>query len=347
MKERPILWGAAAVCLLLGLILVLLGWLIPGQPPAWEPGSAGGKSVLVDSKKRMDALQAVRPAFPEAAGSESHRVFVSRALVFLPKAEEPVQAMNPEMITEDKIKVGWKLGYGFDPEDPEVASRDDDQDGFTNLEEFQKGTDPRDPQSSPSKWVKLRLSSYRPAQMNLSFAGAAGDRFTLRFSIENRRKDVGVVLGDKLWIGTTGGSPEIWINEENSKARSEGRDQAHLIPLQVLEFKPDVGQRMDPRTQTLIDYNDSAILLERSDGLKEKISLLIDERGKSRGTTWNVGDVTLVSLVPGEGEMGPFRVGQTFAYAGKQFLVRDASATKVSLELVPEGERVDLLPKTP
>lgn len=341
------LWGAVAGMVFVGLIFALLGWLLPGQPPLWEPGVSGEKSVLSESKKKLETMENP-PSSPEAIPEKNiHRVFVSRALVFLPKEDEPVQAMQPDMITEDNIQVGWKLRFGFDPEDPDVASRDDDLDGFSNLEEFQKNTDPRDPQSSPSKWVKLRLASYQPAQMNLSFAGVAGDRFTLRFSIENRRKDVGVVLGEKLWIGTTGGNPEIWNNEEIPKTRTESQAKSHRIPLQVLEFKPDVGQRMDPRTQTMIDYNDSSLLLERGDGVREKFSLLIDERGKTRGVTWNMGEIMLASLVPGEGDLGPYRVGQTFSYAGRDFLIRDASASKVSLELLPEREKVEVLPKTP
>jgi hypothetical protein len=58
-----------------------------------------------------------------------------------------------------------------------------------------------------------------------------------------------------------------------------------------------------------------------------------------------VGDVRLFSMVPGEGEMGPYRIGQSFPYAGKTFVVVGASAQKVSLRMKPEGESVDILPK--
>jgi hypothetical protein len=42
----------------------------------------------------------------------------------------------------DGIPNGWKQQYGFDPLDPTVANADPDGDGFTNLQEFQAGTDP-------------------------------------------------------------------------------------------------------------------------------------------------------------------------------------------------------------
>lgn len=348
MKERPMLWTALVALGFLGLIFALLGWLLPGEPPSWEPGVSGGKSLLSEGKKKLETLE--EPVSrPEESVKNAHRVFVSRALVFLPKEEEPVQAMKPEMVTEDKIQVGWKLRYGFDPEDPEVAARDDDMDGFSNFEEFIKNTNPRDSRESPSKWVKLRLSTYRPAEMEVSLAamGMVEDRFTLRFSVGNRRKDVDVVLGEELWVGVGEFGPEIWKDQAEARSWSKRRGNSHLIPVKVWEFKKDVGQRLDPSTKTMNDYNDSCIILERGDGVQGKVSILIDERGKSRGVTWNTGEVTLFSMVPGEGELGPYRVGQIFTYAEREFFVRDASANKVSLELLPEGEKVDILPKTP
>ena len=39
----------------------------------------------------------------------------------------------------------WKIAHGFDPNDPSVAGQDPDGDGLTNLQEFQLGTDPRNP----------------------------------------------------------------------------------------------------------------------------------------------------------------------------------------------------------
>jgi len=342
------LLAAVAGMALIGLVFGLLGWLLPGQPPLWEPGVSGGKSVLSESKKKLETMDS--PSAPaEMPAKNAHRVFVSRALVFLPKEEEPVQAMKPEMITEDKIQVGWKLRHGFDPEDPEVASRDDDMDGFSNLEEFIKNTNPRDPQKSPSKWVKLRLATFRPAQMDVSLAsmGLVENRYTLRFSVGNRRKDIDVVLGEEIWVGVGEFGPEVWKDRGEAQNWSKLRGNSHLIPIKILEFKKDLGQRFDPRTQTMNDYNDSSIVLERADGMQEKVSVLIDERGKSRGVSWNVGEVTLFSMVPGEGDLGPYRVGQTFAYADREFLVQDAATSKVSLELLPEREKIDILPKTP
>lgn len=55
-------------------------------------------------------------------------------------------SVNPSDSTlNDGIPDSWKIAHGFDPNDPSVASADTDNDGLTNLQEFQLGTDPRNP----------------------------------------------------------------------------------------------------------------------------------------------------------------------------------------------------------
>jgi hypothetical protein len=45
----------------------------------------------------------------------------------------------------DGIPDDWKIAHGLDPHDPNVAFEDPDNDGLTNLEEYQNGTDPHNP----------------------------------------------------------------------------------------------------------------------------------------------------------------------------------------------------------
>jgi len=350
-KLSPWWWGVVGGLVALGLVAIAFGLFQPGWPEPVESPAGGGKSVVAELKQKAAELMAKSG---ELAGkkkgfqdeSKGHRVFVSRSLVFLPKEAEPVQPLNPSQVTDDGIQVGWKLQYNFSPEDPEVAQQDEDQDGFTNLEEFEKKTDPRDPKSSPSKWVKVKIASVDPAKMAVSFSGKSEGRYTLRFKSVGKPKDVDVVIGDQLWVLATGKGVEIVRSAEEAKAKAGGTHACpHAIGIGVKEYKEDKGIKMDEKTKTENEYDDSTLVLERKDGLSGAVAIKIDERGKSRGVEWSVGDVRLISLVPGEGEMGPFRVGQTFPYAEKIFGVVEATGQKVTLRIEPGGETVTILPK--
>jgi len=358
MKLSPWLMGGVTALSLLGLVAIGFGFFPSGDLPGPEAVQAGGKSALAEMKQKWTAMEkritevGTQKKAMTAGGLEKHRVLVSRTLVFLPKEAEPVQPLNPAQVTQDGIEVGWKLKYGFSPEDPEVASQDEDQDGFTNKEEYDKKTDPRDPASSPSKWVKVRISSVDKKMLVVSFTGKSQGQYTLRFKLGKDGKNIEetVVVGDKLWV-VQGGTGIVKIlkgeGQEAAKEAAKKLDCPHVIPLVVKEYKEDRGKRIDPSTQTQNDFDDSLLILERQDGLAGLVKVMLNEGNISRGAVWNVGDVRLVSSVPGEGEMGPYRVGQAFDYAGKKFVVTGATPTKVSLEIRPGGEAVDILPKTP
>jgi hypothetical protein len=352
MKVSPWLMGGAGALGAVGLVGLALGVLLPGGIEPVEATGGGGKSPVAEFKQKaaLSTATLAKKSGGKELGKEEgkgHRVFVSRSLVFLPKEKEPVQPLDEKQITDDGIEVGWKLKYKFSPEDREVADQDEDQDGFTNKEEYDKKTDPTDPKDSPSKWVKVKISSVDPAKLLIGFSGKSEGRYTLRFKLGPKPKDVDVAVGDKIWVLAGSKAVEILTSEEEAKAKAGGTNSCpHAIPLLVKEYKDDKAERMDEKTKIKIPYDDSMIVLERTDGLAGPINILIDERGKTRGVDWSIGDIQLISLVPGEGEMGPYRVGQSFPYAGKTFVVTDASPAKVSLKMMPEGESVFILPNT-
>lgn len=336
---------------LLGLSGLLLGFLLPGNLSSDKPDSVVAKSRYTEIKKKADNLvdqlekELQRPTFP-GTNKLAHRVFVSRTLVFLPEDKnEPVQPLDRNLKMQDGVEVGWKLDHGFDPADPAMKDGDADQDGFTNLEEYANGTDPNDKNSSPSRWLKIKIASVESNSLVVGLSGKSADRYTLRFVCAGKKKDVDVGLGDQLWLVTHAKGFEALRQKEEVKKFQDLCP--HAIPIQVKAYHDDRGKRLDEKTKTENDYDDSYLEIERLDGLRASHKILLDERGKSRGVTWLVGDIRLISLVPGEGEMGPYRVGQSFAYAGKEFLIREATTHRVALRIEPGGEEVQILPKTP
>ncbi|NCY20594.1 hypothetical protein EBX31_01375 [bacterium] len=352
MKKAPVwLLAGCGAMLLLGCVGGFLGFLMPWSWQPSERAPVAGKSSFTDTKKKADMISQQldemvnRPAYP-GTNALPHRVFVSRTLLFLPKEKESVQALNEELVTADGINVNWKIAHSFDPQDPRVAEQDEDRDGFSNKEEYDKKTDPNDPSSSPSKWVKIKISGVETNSLGVGLSGKSADRYTLRLQYLGKKKDVDVVIGDRLWLATSSKGVEILKSEPDGNKLKEG-GCPHAIPVLIKEYHEDKGKRLDEKTKTENDYDDSYLLLQRTDGIAGTTKVLIDERGKSRGAVWHVGDVRLISLVPGEGEMGPYRVGQSFAYAGKNFVIREAIPSKVSLLMTPDGEEVQILPKTP
>lgn len=357
-------------CLLLGLTIPLGLWQ-PGGVPG-DPSEGGGEGVPPLQRPTLETQlkEEMGKLPPGRKGTEpiraGHRLFVARTLLFLPKEAEQVQPMDLSFVTEDGIQVGWKIQHGFDPADPEVAGRDDDNDGFTQAEEFEKKTDPRDPQSTPSKWVKLRFLSAEPASLSVEFPGkwtrdqqGKADRFTLRLR-DSRIKigkadkpfDVDVSAGDRLWIAATGKKVKVFRAEAEARQDPEVGAKSHLIPIGIKSYQPNLGKRPDPTTGLEIEFDDSTLTGERTDGLRQDFTLTVDgkdARGQTlpRGLKWDVSDYRLISLVPGEGEMGPFRPGQTFSYSGKEFLFLEGKKDRVILQLLPEKEELQVFPKTP
>ena len=73
------------------------------------------------------------------------------------KCNAPQQLGNDEEVVrtgadadQDGMKDAWELKYGLNPNDPTDAKKDLDGDTFTNLEEFEAKTNPKDPNSHPN-----------------------------------------------------------------------------------------------------------------------------------------------------------------------------------------------------
>ena len=98
--------GGSSALLFLGLVRLFIGWIMPGGMEKNERISGGGKSTIAELKKKSDSvrqqLEDIVKSSPLPTGEAlSHRVFVSRTLVFLPKDSEPVQPL-----VSDLVKIG-------------------------------------------------------------------------------------------------------------------------------------------------------------------------------------------------------------------------------------------------
>ena len=76
-----------------------------------------------------------------------------------PKEDLADVARGGADVDSDGMPDAWESKYGFKPLDPADANQDADGDMFTNLEEYEAKTDPKDPESHPDYLDSLSIAS--------------------------------------------------------------------------------------------------------------------------------------------------------------------------------------------
>ena len=126
MKASSWFLGGLATAVLAGLVFLGVGLFRPGQLSEVENSGGTGKPLLAEAKKKAEVIRQARAKAAEVAkgltalkgGEGEHRVFVSAQLVYLPENVEPVQPLDPKMVTEDGIGVVGKFNMGLIPPIP-------------------------------------------------------------------------------------------------------------------------------------------------------------------------------------------------------------------------------------
>ncbi|MCX6991811.1 MAG: hypothetical protein NT011_01575 [Kiritimatiellaeota bacterium] len=156
---------------------------------------------------------------PEQIAAWSNRLMVAELRVKCVKCGRPIPvdadvcpfrncgAQQPAVL-KAKIKDSdfdgmpdeWELKHGLNP-NADDALQDDDADGFTNLEEYQAGSNPCDADAHPSYAEKLRVIKIGRTPMPLSFQGVQRlSTNDVRFLLKNKqtRRDTYAKLGETV-----------------------------------------------------------------------------------------------------------------------------------------------------
>lgn len=83
--------------------------------------------------------------------------------------KEPFKQPEKELDTDgDGIPDKVEIALGLNPKEPTDANKDDDDDGFSNYEEYLGKTDPKNPKSHPSYAVKLVVEEIERIKLNFN-----------------------------------------------------------------------------------------------------------------------------------------------------------------------------------
>lgn len=171
--DRAVLIAAA---ILLFISAIAIWWsviqfgdrLVTAQQPRAKTASQPAVAVELDRA----AEQLENPA--QWKGSTRSGLFVPERHFIgpdgLPATLQSTQVHPP-------VPNEWFEKYGLQIEDADVLDEDPDKDGFTNLDEWQGGTDPTDPNSHPDYLTKLHLVSATEEPFRYMFSSRIKDTF--------------------------------------------------------------------------------------------------------------------------------------------------------------------------
>jgi hypothetical protein len=344
---KPSSWflGGLVAAVLAGLVYLGVGFFHPGQLSELENAGGAGKPLLAEAKKKAEVIRQARAKAAGVAkgltglkgGGGEHRVFVSAQLVYLPENAEPVQPLDPKMVTEDGIGVGWKIQHGFDPADPGVKDEDPDGDGFSNLEEFLAKTDPIRKEDSPAKESKLKSRSGEPVAMAVSFPEKSGGLYSIRFQVGPKRREFKGKPEDTFWVVAGPDGVEVYREEEKMKeARAKAKEagqNSHVIPMKFISYEEKVEKVKDMKAGGVeVEVDNSVVVVERKDAVTGRQKLVFSTPQRPQVLVWDVGEIRFYTPVAGGAELGPFRVGEIFSFEGKELAVVGREGKKIQLQ---------------
>lgn len=194
--ERVLL-GLTAICLLIcSVLIVLAAQEFPSRFSGMNSSKPADNSIKpLPVGSITTAINLVKD--PKRWGAHDGSLLVSRPYVLLDgKLVDPLEG---DIDLHPPIKNAWLQKYELEYWDRDIKNRDPDKDHFSNLDEFNAGTDPLDPKSVPRYTSKLRLSKFIAVPFRLIFTSTPDDGTTFTINTKDLRgRTQFLQLGDMI-----------------------------------------------------------------------------------------------------------------------------------------------------
>ncbi|MDA3874760.1 MAG: hypothetical protein PF795_12480 [Kiritimatiellae bacterium] len=239
------------------------------------------------------------------------------------------QTIRERDADEDTISDSQELAWGMNPNDPKDVHLDQDGDGFSTLIEFQKKTDPTDPDSHPPLIDYVRLVDVEETSIRFMLRGTAklGGEYTLQLNWRYPGEDRGTT--DYIKVGNRFGRnneflaesfTEKYVQEDNrriDKSTALIRSGRYQVKLerdgdarygQMTESSAELELIMGPDWSETVRVDQTIELDKKSyiivDIQRESVVLKPDGSDKTR-TIRKATSEELEALAPPEDELSP------------------------------------------
>jgi hypothetical protein len=179
-----------AILIATALALLVCSGLIIGRAMAFRDQFAETNSPKPPDNAikqlPMDALTVASAKLqspPNWIGHEGS-LLVSRPYVLVDGAL--IDPLEGSKNLHEPIKNSWLIRYDLPYWESNIKDQDPDEDRFSNLEEYLAGTDPRDKNSIPAFYTKLRLLRFISRPFRLIFTGTPDDGQTFTINTRDR-----------------------------------------------------------------------------------------------------------------------------------------------------------------
>ncbi|MDP0490957.1 MAG: hypothetical protein Q7Q71_07910 [Verrucomicrobiota bacterium JB023] len=175
----------------------------------------------------------------ETAQGRSVDLFTSVPYYVRKGEEQAIDLLAPGApVVHPPIPNEWWITHKIDPGFGDSPQRDEDGDGFSNLEEYEAETNPTDENSFPSLFAKVKVSDLKETKWLLKFTdyGAAGYSFKIEDTNRQTNRISGggaVKVGERFF--PDGPYAQRFLYQEKFTKEERGLQRAHA---RVEDLKP-------------------------------------------------------------------------------------------------------------